>query len=185
MIAPRETEQQHYPERTGIRPRLERYCRQFREPKGSQRSCPAGSMAEVGLRWCGTTPLSTERRISMSTSAKKPSPRPAHTEKTAAKPLPLAMPDHPRPKKGDPGSSRHRDAAFTRGCNDRRDDESHGLAAAFGARLPCRRGAQASQAVARVKEGGRRPGLPDRGWPGSLLKRRWLSDIVRLPHVLG
>ena len=24
------------------------------------RSCPAGSMAEVGLRWCGTTPPSTE-----------------------------------------------------------------------------------------------------------------------------
>jgi hypothetical protein len=44
----------------------------------------------------------------MSTSAKKPSPRPAHTEKTAAKPLPLAMPDHPRPKKGDPGSKQSR-----------------------------------------------------------------------------
>jgi hypothetical protein len=24
------------------------------------RSCPAGFMAEVGLRWCGTTPPSTE-----------------------------------------------------------------------------------------------------------------------------
>jgi hypothetical protein len=24
------------------------------------RSCPAGSMAEVGLWWCGTTPPSTE-----------------------------------------------------------------------------------------------------------------------------
>jgi hypothetical protein len=24
------------------------------------RSCPAGSLAEVGLGWCGTTPLSTE-----------------------------------------------------------------------------------------------------------------------------
>ena len=29
-------------------------------PKGAPRSCPAGSMAEVGLRWCGATPPSTE-----------------------------------------------------------------------------------------------------------------------------
>jgi hypothetical protein len=30
----------------------------------AQRSCPAGSVADAGLRWCGATPLSTERRIS-------------------------------------------------------------------------------------------------------------------------
>src|SRR5262245_13233082 len=30
----------------------------------AQRSCRAGSVADVGLRWCGATPLSTERRIS-------------------------------------------------------------------------------------------------------------------------
>jgi hypothetical protein len=29
-------------------------------PKGAPRSCPAGSRAEVGLRWCGTTPPSSE-----------------------------------------------------------------------------------------------------------------------------
>ena len=29
-------------------------------PKGAPRSCPAGCMAEVGLRWCGATPSSTE-----------------------------------------------------------------------------------------------------------------------------
>jgi len=28
------------------------------------RSCPAGSVADAGLRWCGAAPLSTERRIS-------------------------------------------------------------------------------------------------------------------------
>jgi hypothetical protein len=32
--------------------------------KDAQRSCPAGSVADAGLRWCGATPLSTERRIS-------------------------------------------------------------------------------------------------------------------------
>jgi hypothetical protein len=35
--------------------------------------CPAGLMAEVGLRWCGGTPRHTERRISMTKSAKKQS----------------------------------------------------------------------------------------------------------------
>ena len=30
----------------------------------AQRSCPAGSVADAGLRWCGATPLSTGRRIS-------------------------------------------------------------------------------------------------------------------------
>ena len=32
--------------------------------KDAQRSCPAGSVADAGLRWCGATPLPTERRIS-------------------------------------------------------------------------------------------------------------------------
>ena len=39
-------------ERTGNRPRLERYCVNSGRP-GALRSCPAGSSAEVGLRWCG------------------------------------------------------------------------------------------------------------------------------------
>ncbi len=58
--------------------------------------------------------------------------------------------------------SRHRDAAITHGGNDCRDDEGDRLAAALGARLPCRRGAQAPQAEARLEEGRRQPGLPDR-----------------------
>src|SRR5258706_9658655 len=32
--------------------------------KDAPRSCPAGSVADAGLRWCGATPLPTERRIS-------------------------------------------------------------------------------------------------------------------------
>src|SRR6516225_1698487 len=49
-----------------------------------------------------------KRRISMSKSAKKRSPRPAHTEATAAKPSPLAMANPPRPHKADPGSKQSR-----------------------------------------------------------------------------
>ena len=49
-------ERQHYPERTGIRAPLERYCALISGAKGAPRSCPAGSIAEVGLRECGATP---------------------------------------------------------------------------------------------------------------------------------
>ena len=38
---------------TGNPLRLERYCRQFPGAKGAPRSCPAGSIAVAGLRWCG------------------------------------------------------------------------------------------------------------------------------------
>jgi hypothetical protein len=51
MLRRHETEQQHYPDRTGIRFGLERHCRQFRARKDAPRSCPAGLLAEVGLRW--------------------------------------------------------------------------------------------------------------------------------------
>ena len=46
-------ERQHYPERTGIRAPLERYCPLISGAKGAPRSCPAGSIAVAGLRWCG------------------------------------------------------------------------------------------------------------------------------------
>ena len=49
-------ERQHYPERTGIRAPLERYCALISGARGAPRSCPAGSIAEVGLRECGATP---------------------------------------------------------------------------------------------------------------------------------
>ena len=43
-------ERQHYPERTGIRAPLERYCPLISSARGAPRSCPARSIAEVGLR---------------------------------------------------------------------------------------------------------------------------------------
>ena len=49
-------ERQHYLERTGIRAPLERYCALISGARGAPRSCPAGSIAEVGLRWRGATP---------------------------------------------------------------------------------------------------------------------------------
>jgi hypothetical protein len=73
------------------------------------------------------------------------------------------------------------DRAIARGFDDCRDYESHGLATAFGARFPCRRGAQAPQAQARLEEGGRHPGLPDR-WPGT---RQARALQVRAPVVLS
>jgi hypothetical protein len=39
-----------------MRAPLERYCPLISGAKGAARSCPAGSIAEVGLRWCGATP---------------------------------------------------------------------------------------------------------------------------------
>ena len=46
----------NHPERTCVRPPLERYCWSISGAEGAPRSCPAGSIAEVGLRWCGATP---------------------------------------------------------------------------------------------------------------------------------
>src|SRR3984893_14385375 len=54
---------------TGNPLRLERYCRRFPGAKGAPRSCPAGSIAVAGFGGAG--PPRTERRISMSKSAKK------------------------------------------------------------------------------------------------------------------
>ena len=51
MLKCAHNEQQHYPEMTGFRRLLERYCRQFSSAKRALRSCPAGLLAEVGLRW--------------------------------------------------------------------------------------------------------------------------------------
>src|SRR6266481_9364895 len=44
--------------------------------EGAPRSCPAGCMATVGLRWCGVDAALTERRISMSKSVRKRSAAP-------------------------------------------------------------------------------------------------------------
>jgi hypothetical protein len=57
-----------------------------------------------------------------------------------------------------------RDAAIFIRRNDCGDHEGFELAAALGARLPCRRGAQTPQAEARLEEGRRQPGLSDHQW---------------------
>src|SRR5205823_6218224 len=67
------------------------------------------------------------------------------------------------------------------GSDDCRHDEGHGLAAAFGARVPCRRSAQAPKAQARVEEGGRHPDVSDR-WRG---KQQAPASQVRAPVVLS
>ena len=59
-IKRRRTAQRHCREMTGNPLRLERYCRQFPGAKGAPRSCPAGSIAVAGLRWCGAAANRTE-----------------------------------------------------------------------------------------------------------------------------
>src|SRR5260370_5235070 len=72
---------------------------------------------------------------------------------------------HGRPK-GQEGRTgleaiaRHCHAAITRGGDDCRHDAGNWLAAALGAWLPGRRGAQAPQAQAWLEEGGWEPGVP-------------------------
>jgi hypothetical protein len=138
-------------------------CRHSGRQRALSRSCPAGESAEVGLRWCGATPRNRTEDLDVKVfeeatggvSASGRSNRKiiaAHCGRCCA----------------EQGSCRleaiahHRDVAITHGRNDRSDEEGHGLAVAFGARLSCRRGAQAPQAEARLEEGGRQSGLPDR-----------------------
>src|SRR4051812_14552319 len=67
----------------------------------ARRSCPAGLIAEAGLRWCGDDAALSERRISMSKSKKKaPS---ARAVDAAPK-----MTSEPMIKKIDPGSKQSR-----------------------------------------------------------------------------
>jgi hypothetical protein len=95
------------PERTGNQLQKERYYRKFRAPRGALRSCPAGLIAEVGLRWCGARPSSTERRISMSKSAKKRSPSKSASSAPSAKPSRRTVGDT-RPENINSGSKQSR-----------------------------------------------------------------------------
>jgi hypothetical protein len=77
-------------------------------------------------------------------------------------------------------------AQATRRCNDRCHHESHGLAAAFGARLFCRRGAQAPQAEAWLEERRRQSYLPDneRGWRQPFISPiRAPASLTSMPRV--
>src|SRR5258708_10518533 len=73
---------------------------------GPRGSCPAGLMAEVGLRWCGIDAALTERRILMSKSVRKRSVAP-YAAGGAAKAPPQCRID-PTGKKAEPGSKQSR-----------------------------------------------------------------------------
>ena len=125
---------------------------------GRSESCPAGLMAEVGLRWCGGTPRQTERRISMTKSAKNRSiPLPAKPviSTTSSEEIAQASPGKSAAAEFQ-ASSRYRNAPVALRRYRCRDDGGHRLATAFGARLSCRRCAQAPQTAAQFKEGRRR-----------------------------
>src|SRR5262249_48389708 len=77
--------------------------------------------------------------------------------------------------------ARHCHAAITRGGDDCRHDAGDWLAAALGAWLPGRRGAQAPQAQAWLEEGGWDPGVP--GCTGRQPQAR--RSPLRAPVVLS
>src|SRR5258708_15330208 len=74
--------------------------------EGAPRSCPAGLMAEVGLRWCGVDAALTERRILMSKSVRKRSA--ASHEAGAAAKAPQQGTIDPKGKNAEPGSKQSR-----------------------------------------------------------------------------
>src|SRR5258708_24511450 len=74
--------------------------------EGAQSSCPAGLMAEVGLRWCGIDAALTERRILMSKSVKKRSAAPYAAGGAAKAPQQGTI--DPRGKKAEAGSKQSR-----------------------------------------------------------------------------
>jgi hypothetical protein len=112
MLKGLRTEQQHYPERTGFQTRTERYCRHSRARGALRDPAPPASSPRWGVGGAATMPRSTERRISMSKSAKNSS-----TASSAR--APDAKPSHqttgePRSKKPDPGSKQSRVIAMLR-----------------------------------------------------------------------
>src|SRR5262245_49063617 len=102
-------------------------------------------MAEAGLRWCGATPPSTETE-DLDVKVRQEAITAASTHGNDCRKAVAAGNGQSlstaKSRFGLEAVSRHRNAAVARRCDDCRDDEGHGLAAAFGARVPCRRGAQ-------------------------------------------
>ena len=74
--------------------------------EGASRSCPAGLVAEVGLRWWRRDAALTERRILMSKSVRKRSVAPYAAGAAAKAPQPGTV--DPRGKKAEPGSKQSR-----------------------------------------------------------------------------
>ena len=123
----------------------------------------------------------------MPKSAKKRSPKSTAARATAAKPpQPANHRSREEERCGLKASSRHRDASIADRNDDRRDDEGNGLAAAFGARLPRRRGAQKAEAEAQFEEDRRQPGLPRR-WRGQRQAKRPAIEappgLTEMPRV--
>src|SRR5215204_5213460 len=157
--------------------------------EGAPRSCPAGFLAEVGLRWWRREAV-MNRMEDLNVEVRE--------VKICQKAIGYVLQcDHcfgrkargidPCQGEGTGGRSRleaiagDRVAAIPFRSDHRGHDEGHRLAATLGAWLPGRRGAQAHQAQARLEEGGRRAHLPDRGpWRGWI----WRSP-VKAPSVLN
>src|SRR5260221_5508246 len=129
--------------------------------EGAPRSCPAGLMAEVGLRWCGVDAAfnrTEDLDVKVSKEALSSAIRSGWCRKGPAT-------GHGRPQEqegriGLEAVARHCHAAIARGGDDCRHDAGDWLAAALGAWLPGRGGAQAPQAQAWIDEGGWDPGVP-------------------------
>ena len=88
-----------------MRAPLERYCPSISGAKGAPRSCPAGCIAEVGFGGAARR-RETERRISMSKPAKRPTASAPATVPTT-KPSRHSAGD-PEPKRADRGSKQSR-----------------------------------------------------------------------------
>jgi hypothetical protein len=132
-------------ERTGNRPQFERYCGSIPGARSALRSCPAGSSAEVGLRWCGGTAVAyrmEDPSVEVCQEANSSSNLSHCRHEDGA-----AEPKRAQAQTGGvvlQAIACHRNASIAGGRHDRRDNEGHGLAAALGAGLSGRSGTQAS-----------------------------------------
>ena len=85
---------------------LERYCPLISGAKGAPRCCPAGSIAEVGLRWCGATPRNRTEDLNVKVCKEA-------TDGVSASRVPTTKSsrhsaDDPEPKRADRGSKQSR-----------------------------------------------------------------------------
>jgi hypothetical protein len=89
-----------------MRAPVERYCPLISGAKGAPRSCPAGCIAEVGLRWCGATPRNRPEDLNVKVCKEA-------TDGVSASRVPTTKSsrhsaDDPEPKRADRGSKQSR-----------------------------------------------------------------------------